>query len=146
MTSARSERHDVSRSAHRARVGAFVRLRRHQLGLRLIDVSSALGYKSLNAISNVEHGLEGVPAKRAYAWAEVLELPRDAFFRFVVGDISSLDETVSGTAPNRLGPLSGTEQALIVTYRRLPRPLRTQLRTRARELEAIATGRRRRGR
>jgi transcriptional regulator with XRE-family HTH domain len=121
-----------------------VRWRRRQLGLRLVDVTKALGYKSMNAISNVESGLEGVPAKRAYAWAEVLEVPRDAFFRFVIGETSSLDAPISHEAPNHLGPLSGTEQELIATYRRLPRRLRVRLRARARELEALATGQRRR--
>jgi hypothetical protein len=37
-------------------------------------------------VSNIEVGIEGLPAKRAYAWADVLELPRDAFFRFVTGE------------------------------------------------------------
>ncbi len=138
MTSTRSGRNDVARAALRARVGAFVRQRRHQLGLRIVDVTKALGYKSMNGVSNVEAGLEGVPAKRAYAWAEVLEVPRDAFFRFVIGETSTLDAPVRNTAPIHLGPLSGTEQALIAAYRRLPRPLRVQLRARARELEALA--------
>jgi transcriptional regulator with XRE-family HTH domain len=124
----------------------FVRWRRHQLGLRLIDVSRALGYKSPNGVSNVESGIEGLPAKRAYAWAEVLEVPRDAFFRFVIGETSSLDATISNTTPNHLGPLSGTEQALIATYRRLPRPLRVRLRARARELETLVIGEHRRRR
>jgi len=146
ISSSLARQNDVSRAALRARVGAFVRRRRRQLGLRLVDVTKALGYKSLNAVSNVESGIEGVPAKRAYAWAEVLEVPRDAFFRFVIGDTSSLDATVSNTTPNRLGPLSGTEQALIASYRRLPRPLRVQLRARARELEALALGESRRRR
>jgi transcriptional regulator with XRE-family HTH domain len=145
-TPSRPGSNSVARAALRARVGTFVRQRRRQLGLRLVDVTRALGYKSLNAISNVESGIEGVPAKRAYAWAEVLEVPRDAFFRFVIGDTSSLDATVNNTAPNHLGPLSGTEQALIASYRRLPRPLRVQLRARARELEAIAGSERRRRR
>jgi transcriptional regulator with XRE-family HTH domain len=109
----------------------------------MIDVTKALGYKSMNAISNVEYGLEGVPAKRAYAWAEVLEVPRDAFFRFVTGETSSLDAPIRDTAPNHLGPLSGTEQALIAAYRRLPRPLRVRLRARASELEALAMAKRR---
>ena len=109
----------------------------------MIDVTRALGYKSMNAVSNVEHGREGVPAKRAYAWAEVLEVPRDAFFRFVAGETSSLDATVLSTAANHLGPLSGVEQELVATYRRLPRPLRVRLRARARELEALAMAKRR---
>ena len=73
-------------------------------------------------------------------WAEVLEVPRDAFFRFVIGESTSLDATIGKPAPNHLGPLSGTEQALIATYRRLPRPLRVRLRATARELEALAAG------
>ena len=142
-TAARSERNDVARAALRARVGVFIRKRRRQLGLRLIDVTTALGYRSMSAVSNVEQGLEGVPAKRAYAWAEVLEVPRDAFFRFVVGETSSLDATIRKTAPNRLGTLSGAEQALVATYRRLPRPLRVKLRARARDLEVVASDERR---
>jgi len=62
----RSGSNDAARAALRARVGMFVRSRRHQLGLRLVDVSKALGYKSLNGVANVESGIEGLPAKRAY--------------------------------------------------------------------------------
>jgi len=60
------------------RVGAFVRMRREELGLSQGDIIQVLGYKSRNAVSNIEVGIEGLPAKRAYAWADVLELPRDA--------------------------------------------------------------------
>src|SRR5262245_43592992 len=106
MTSARSERNDAARAALRARVGAFIRKRLRQLGLHIIDVTTALGYRSTIAVSNIEQWLEGVPAKRAYAWAEVLEVPRDAFFQFVIGETSSLGATIRKTAPNHLGALS----------------------------------------
>jgi hypothetical protein len=57
-----------------------------ELGFSQGEIIRVLGYKSRNAVSNIEVGIEGLPAKRAYAWADVLELPRDAFFRFVTGE------------------------------------------------------------
>jgi transcriptional regulator with XRE-family HTH domain len=140
-TSVRSVSKEVARTALRARVGHFVRRRREQLGLRLIEITKALGYKSINSVSNVEAGREGIPAKRAYAWAEVLEVPRDTFFRFVVGEIPSLDAVVVSSAPVWLGRISAVEQELIAMYRRLPRGLRVRLRQLARELEARAAAR-----
>ena len=47
------------------RVGAFVRVRREELGLSQGDIIRVLGYKSRNAVSNIEVGIEGLPAKRA---------------------------------------------------------------------------------
>ena len=135
--SLRSGSNTVERAALRARVGSFVRRRRQQLGLRLGDISGALGYKSKNAVSNVESGFEGIPAKRAYAWADVLEVPRDVFFQFVIGEIQALDAT-RASAATRAGSLSTTELALIATYRRLPSTLKAQLRDHARKLEALA--------
>src|ERR1051325_12226167 len=71
----------------RKRIGVFVRTRRQQLGLSQGDIIEVLGYVSRNSVSNIETGREGLPAKRIYAWADVLEVPRDAFFRFVTGEI-----------------------------------------------------------
>jgi hypothetical protein len=51
----------------------------------------ALGYKSRNAVSHIEVGIEGLPAKRAYAWANILEVPRDPFFRFVTGEAERVE-------------------------------------------------------
>ncbi len=67
----------------RVRVGAFVRARRLELGLSQGDVIARLGYKSRNSVSNIELGLEGLPARRAHEWADVLEVDRDAFYRIV---------------------------------------------------------------
>ncbi len=69
----------------RVRVGAFVRGRRLELGLSQGDVIARLGYKSRNSVSNIELGLEGLPARRAHDWADVLEVDRDAFYRIVAG-------------------------------------------------------------
>lgn len=69
----------------RVRVGAFVRARRLELGLSQGDVIERLGYKSRNSVSNLELGIEGLPARRAHDWADVLELDRDAFYRVVTG-------------------------------------------------------------
>jgi transcriptional regulator with XRE-family HTH domain len=69
----------------RVRVGAFVRARRQELGLSQGDVIARLGYKSRNSVSNLELGLEGLPARRAHEWADLLEVDRDAFYRVVTG-------------------------------------------------------------
>jgi transcriptional regulator with XRE-family HTH domain len=86
------------------RVGAFVRARREELGLSQGDIIRVLGYKSRNAVSNIEVGIEGLPAKRAYAWADVLDVPRDAFFRFVTGDALRLDVPKAGREVRRGAP------------------------------------------
>ena len=57
-------------------VVGLVRKRREALGLSQGDVIRVLGYKSRNAVSNIEVGIEGLPTKRAYAWADLLEVPR----------------------------------------------------------------------
>src|SRR5258706_7163833 len=102
----------------RVRVGLVVRKRRLHLGLKLKDISDALGYRSLNAVSNVESGIEGLPAKRAYAWADGLELPRDAFFQFVTGQTDDIASAITSSAAERL---TQSEKDLLGRYRRLPR-------------------------
>jgi hypothetical protein len=130
------------RAELRERVGAFVRERREQVGLRPIDMSRAMGYRSANSIVNVESGIEGIPARRAYAWADLLELPRDAFFQFITGQIKDLDaasvRVIRGTAS-----LTSDETELITTYRRLTPASRTLVRELAAKL-AEAPQRRRR--
>ena len=101
------------------RVGAFVRERREVLGLSQGDIIRVLGYKSRNAVSNIEVGIEGLPAKRAYAWAEVLELPRDAFFRFVTGEAERMEVPKAPAKPDGGERFTAAEAALITTYRRL---------------------------
>lgn len=127
----------------RVRVGGFVRKRRLHLGLKLKDVCDALGYRSLNAVSNVESGIEGIPAKRAYAWADVLELPRDAFFHFVTGQAEDIRGAMSATASERL---SRSERELLVRFRHLPRRFQQQLLQRAVELETLVAAHVRRAR
>jgi transcriptional regulator with XRE-family HTH domain len=121
-----------------------VRRRRQQLGLRLIDMSRAMGYRSANAVSNVESGIEGVPAKRAYAWADLLELPRDAFFQFVTGQIQHLDVASVSAAPDEVGVLTAEERALLASYRRLTPAMKARLREHAETLEAVAAAPQRR--
>src|SRR5258706_11240823 len=74
----------------RVRVGLVVRKRRLHLGLKLKDISDALGYRSLNAVSNVESGIEGIPAKRASAWSAGLQPPPNAYLHFVTGQTDYL--------------------------------------------------------
>ena len=77
-----------------------------------------MGYRSANSIVNVESGIEGIPARRAYAWADLLELPRDAFFQFITGQIRNLD-AASVRVTRGTASLTSNETELITRYRRL---------------------------
>jgi transcriptional regulator with XRE-family HTH domain len=120
------------------RVGAFVRERREVLGLSQGDIIRVLGYKSRNAVSNIEVGIEGLPAKRAYAWADVLELPRDAFFRFVTGEAERMEVPKAAAKPDGGERFTAAEAALITTYRRLPPKYQRRLREQADEFATLA--------
>ena len=127
------------RSELRKRVGAYVRQRREQLGLSQGDIIRELGYVSRNSVSNVETGREGLPAKRVYAWADVLRVPRDAFFRFVTGETKRVDaddapddEAKSATATN------GADLDVLHAFRKLPAKYQKKIRDQIRELAALA--------
>lgn len=107
--------------AHRKRVGAFIKKRRLELGLSQGDICRLLNYKSRNSISNLEVGIEGLPAKRIYAWADILQVPRDHFFQFVVGEREGMEPGEGPRLHDRFGKdLSQYEQELVLCYRRLP--------------------------
>ena len=120
--------------ARRERVGAFIRRRREQLGLTQAHLREALGYRHNYSISAVENAREGLALKRIYAWADVLKLPRDDFFQFVVGTLGKL--AIAGAGPGGERPmkdragetLSVAEQELIVNVRRLSPKYQTRLR------------------
>jgi transcriptional regulator with XRE-family HTH domain len=135
---ARNRRTARERTELWKRVGAFVRARREELGLSQGDIIKVLGYKSRNAVSNIEVGIEGLPAKRAYAWADILEVPRDAFFRFVTGEIDRLDAPKAEARQPDGDRLSAAEKELLATYARLPPKYQRRLREHARELEVLA--------
>lgn len=120
------------------RVGRFVRQRREELGLSQGDVIRVLGYKSRNAVSNIEIGIEGLPAKRAYAWADLLEVPRDAFFQFVTGQSEHLDVARATARSQASEQLTAAEEELVARYRRLPPKFQRRLREHAGELETLA--------
>lgn len=106
--------------AHRKRVGAFIKQRRLELGLSQGDICRILAYRSRNAVSNIEVGIEGLPAKRAYAWADILQLPRDDFFQFVTGVRDKMEPGGGPRLNDRSGKeLSRAEQELVLGYRRL---------------------------
>lgn len=120
------------------RIGAFVRARREELGLSQGDIIQTLGYKSRNAVSNIEVGIEGLPAKRAYAWADVLEVPRDAFFRFVTGESERMEIPRAAAKTEAAERLTAAEDALLATYRKLPPKYQRRLREQAEEFETLA--------
>jgi transcriptional regulator with XRE-family HTH domain len=124
------------------RVGAFLRKRREDLGLSQGDIIKSLGYSGRNTVSNLETGREGLPAKRIYAWADILEVPRGAFFRFVTGEVDRLVK-----APDEADELSPREADLVAAYRRLPPKFQRRLLETAEELQTLsrAQSRRRRG-
>ncbi|MGQ0503725.1 MAG: helix-turn-helix domain-containing protein [Myxococcaceae bacterium] len=128
------------------RVGAFVRGRREDLGLSQGDIIRVLGYASRNAVSNIEVGIEGLPSKRAYAWADILEVPRDAFFRFVTGEADRMELPKSGMPPSAGERLTAAETELLATYRKLPPKYQRRLREQADEYLTLSGARRRRGR
>ncbi len=119
------------------RVGAFVRKRREELGLSQGDIIKILGYASRNAVSNIEVGIEGLPAKRAYAWADVLEVPRDAFFRFVTGESDRI-EVPKAPAMHDGDRLSAAETELLASYRKLPPRYQRRLLDAAKEFQTLA--------
>jgi transcriptional regulator with XRE-family HTH domain len=127
---------DRERSSLRKRVGAFVRKRREALGLSQGDVIRALGYVSRNSVSNIETGREGLPAKRIYAWADLLRVPHDAFYRFATGETRRMDVAEHAPAAPAAGALSAAELELLAAYRSLPSKLQRQLRSQAREYSA----------
>jgi transcriptional regulator with XRE-family HTH domain len=123
------------KNAQQRRVGAWMKRRRLELGLSQGGVQKRLGYQSPASVSNIEQGRTAVPTKRAYAWADVLEVDRTSFFEFVTG----LRATVAA-APlkprDNGGDLTRPEAALIACYRALPRELQGRMRAYAADLAA----------
>lgn len=118
------------------RVGVFVRRRREELDLSQGDIIRVLGYKSRNAVSNIEIGIEGLPPKRAYAWADLLEVPRDSFFRFVTGEALRVESSKASAKTEPI--LNAAEAELVDSYRRLPAKYQRRLREQVREFETLA--------
>ena len=118
------------------RVGAFVKARREELGLSQGDIIQALGYKSRNAVSNVEVGIEGLPAKRIYAWADILDLSREAFYRFATGEVAKMDAAPVGRKND--AALTTAERELLEAYRGLPPKYQRRLREHAEEFRVLA--------
>lgn len=118
-------------------MGAYVAKRREELGLSQGDIINALGYKSRNAVSNIEVGIEGLPAKRIYDWADILEVPRDAFFKFATGEISSLDKGVA-TGGNAHVARTNGEKELLMAYRSLSPKYQQRLREVAQEYQVLS--------
>jgi len=119
----------------RKRVGAFIRRRREQLGLTQGDIIRALGYKNAASVSNLEQGIEGLPTKRVYAWAEILQVERDDFFRFVTGEVARVG---GATVEEPARPLNASEEDLLERYRRLLPRFQRQLLRQAKAFEQQA--------
>jgi transcriptional regulator with XRE-family HTH domain len=132
------------RQVLRNRVGEFLRARRQELGLSQGDITRALGYVSLNSVSNLETGREGLPAKRIYAWADILQLPRDAFFHFATGETEKMEPAKAAT-PADGASLVQAEADLVATYRRLPAKYQRRLRESASEFETLSRAESKRG-
>lgn len=119
------------------RVGAYVKKRREELGLSQGDIIDALGYKSRNAVSNIEVGIEGLPAKRIYDWADILEVPRDAFFKFATGESKNMGEP--GPLESVVEELSQMEKDFLRVYRQLPVAYQKRLREQGEEFCSLAS-------
>jgi transcriptional regulator with XRE-family HTH domain len=115
-----------------------VRVRREQLGLSQGDIIAVLGYVSRNSVSNIETGREGLPAKRIYAWADVLEVPRDAFFRFVTGETKRMDSAARAADPEApASRVSPTETEIIAAFRKLPSKYQRRVKEQIKEFSAL---------
>ena len=139
LTPTLRERQDL-----RKRVGAFLRKRREELGLSQGDIIKTLGYTSRNSVSNLETGREGLPAKRIYAWADILQVPRDAFFRFATGETEKMEPAKAAT-PADGASLVQAEADLVAAYRRLPPKYQRRLREAASEFETLSRAESKRG-
>jgi transcriptional regulator with XRE-family HTH domain len=135
---ARKRRIARERTALWKRIGAFVQACREELGLSPGQIIDVLGYRSRNAVSNLEVGIEGLPPKRAYAWADVLEVPRDAFFRFVTGEVGQMEVPKTSAKAETGERLTAAEKALLATYRKLPPKYQRRLREQAEEFATLA--------
>jgi transcriptional regulator with XRE-family HTH domain len=116
----------------RKRVGAFIKARRKKLRLSQGDLCKVLMYKNRNSISNVELGREGLPLKKIYQYADVLNVDRDDFFRFVVGELG--DMAVEGVRKIEIKDqeerrLSPRETTLVVNFRRLSKKYQDRIMT-----------------
>lgn len=129
---------DKDRLDLRKRIGAFVRTRRQQLGLSQGDIIEMLGYVSRNSVSNIETGREGLPAKRIYAWADVLEVPRDPFFRFVTGDTKRIDLSGKTAETEVANKVSTGESELLAAYRKLPAKYQRRIKEQIQEYTALS--------
>ena len=125
------------RAELRQRVGAFLQQRREELGLSQGDIIKALGYVSYNSVWNLETGREGLPPKRIYAWADILQVQRDAFFRFVTGETKTMELTAQ-TPTGASEKLTPAEWELVASYRRLPPKYQDRLLEHAREYQQLA--------
>ncbi len=94
---------------------------------------AALEYVSRNSVSNVETGREGLPARRVFDWADVLQLPHDEFFRFVTGASKRMDDVPAPDAP---------EASLVQLVRKLPDRDKRKVRAFVDELLSSSGGRR----
>lgn len=125
-------RRTADRTALWRRVGAFIRTRREELGLDQKDIANPLGYARIASVSNIERGVEGVPFKRIYQWADLLQLPRDSFYRLVVGETTDLEP------PSEPADLGERERELLHTFHGLPERYQDRLLENAREFEILA--------
>ncbi len=116
----------------RERVGNFIRARREKLSLSQGDLCKVMGYANRNSISNVELGREGLPMKKVYQYADVLQVDRDDFLKFVIGELGNL--AIDGVRQIQIKDkeerrLSPRENSLVVNFRRLSKKYQDRIMT-----------------
>lgn len=75
--------------------------------------------------------IRGLTAKRVYAWADILQMPRDAFFRFVMGESDRMGTTRHAADTGE--QLTTSEAELRAPYRRRLPKYQRRLREHGRE-------------
>jgi len=91
------------------------------------------------SVSNIEAGKESLAPARAYAWAEILEVRRDAFYLFVTGH----SDHMGPSEPPEGEELLADEAEVLALYRKLPPGYQRQVRDLAQALGTLARGERR---
>ncbi len=68
----------------------------------------------------------------------MLEVRRDAFFRFVTGEVDQMEAPKATAKADGADRMTAAERSLLATYRRLPPKYQRRLREQAEEFETLA--------
>ena len=118
------------------RVGSYVGERCRAIGISTFEIGAALAISAAE-IEAVVEGRGPLVPEHAYAWADVLELRRDVFLRFVRGE-AGRSELPATAPPSSAAELTPAELALVTGFRALGETDQAKLVERLEELRMLA--------